>query len=68
MTAAHFSSIPAWQHAAAVLWQFAYITLMLWAAARAFRRTALQSGPAPSRSRIRRMKAAACVADASQPT
>lgn len=67
MTAAHFASIPPWQHAAAVLWQFTYITLMLWLAARAFRRTALQSGPAPSRSRIRRMKAEARSDGASRP-
>jgi ABC-2 type transport system permease protein len=58
MTAAHFSDMPAWKHAAAVAWQMSYIVLILWIAARVFRRTALQSGPAPSRSRLRKMKKA----------
>lgn len=61
MTAAHFSDVSVWKHVAAVAWQIAYIVLILWIAARVFRRTALQSGPAPSRSRLRRLKEADAV-------
>lgn len=52
-----FRDMPAWRHVAAIAWQVMWVVILLKFSARAFRRTALDSGP-PGGSRKRRRKAA----------